>query len=153
MKYLPRKLEDTNKLFFSFPFHVEPKQSTRFGKGIAYKKDSVKDFERKVKFYSEKQLREQGSTQLTGGIHYVATYFYKIVNSHYKWAKDAVKNGGKVYKETQPDLTDNMNKGIVDTIAPLIMANDGQIAKVSCEKFWAKEDRIECAFYELPNPL
>ena len=153
MKYLPRELVNTTQLFFSFPFHVEPKQSTRFGKGGAYKASSVKDFERKVKNELIYQHVKQNKRRLTGPIHYVATYYYKIVNSHYKWAKDAVKNGGKVYKETQPDLTDNMNKGIVDTIAPLIMANDGQIAKVSCEKFWAKEDLIMCAFYELPNPL
>ena len=153
MKYKPRDLKDCKNLFFEFYFPIEPKQSTRFGNGKAYKSAKVSNFEKVITNAFIIQHVKQYKQRLTGAIHYDATYYYKIPDSYPKWTKDAVKNGGKVYKETQPDLTDNMNKGIVDTIAPLIMANDGQIAKVSCDKFWSKEDKIICAFYELQNPL
>ena len=151
MKYTPRKQKDCNKIVFNFPFKIEPKQSARFTKVRVLKSAKVRSFESKVKEYAETQLLETPST-LTGAIHYTATYYYKIIDSHYKWAKDAVKEGHTVLKETQPDLTDNLNKGIVDAIAPLIMANDGQIAVVTVKKIYANEDAIVCSFKELPNP-
>ena len=152
MKYKPRKQKDCDSIVFHFPFKIEPKQSARFVGKRVLKAAKVRDFENKVKDSAKSQL-EGRPYKLTGAIQYTATYYYKIIDSHYKWAKDAVKEGHTVLKETQPDLTDNLNKGIVDALAPLIMANDGQIAVVSVKKVWAKEDAIVCSFKELPNPF
>ena len=135
---------------FEFPFKAEPKQSTRFGKYGAYKDPKVKKYENTIMKYAKHQLVNQ-NYYLEGAIYYDAVYTFLPPKSSPKWVLKAIEEGKTVYKSTQPDLTDNLNKGIIDAIAPLIMNNDSQIAYCTIKKVYGLKEGIKCSFYELPQ--
>lgn len=49
-------------------------------------------------------------------------YFHKI-----KGRMEAIRNGEIIYKNTQPDLIDNLKKLAFDSMAKIVLANDGLI--------------------------
>lgn len=145
-----REKEGCNCVYLSFPFKAEPKQSVRFGKHGAYKDPKVKNYENKLKIVAKRQLKDQPK-DLTGAIYYDAVYTFTPPKNFPKWATKAIEEGKTVYKSTKPDLTDNLNKGIVDAVTPLFMSNDSQIAHCTIKKVYGTKEKIEVSFYELPQ--
>lgn len=149
----PRDIYGCVGLDFTFGFVIEPKQSARFTKNGIKKSQKVRDFENKIGNDGAYQHSLKGSVMLEGPIHYSAVYTYKLPKSSKAWMHKALKEGKQLYKETNPDVADNLNKGIVDALSPLFMDNDGRIARITAVKLYGLTDSIKCSFVELPNPF
>lgn len=153
MKYEERTADKCKKISFYFPFEIEPKQSVRKGKrkdgtDVFYKDPKHVAFEKKVQINALSQLKR---TELTGPIFYSAEYAFEVPKSYPKKIKDIVKSGRRFPKITKPDLTDNLNKGLIDAISPLYFKNDSMISSVRLEKFYSEKSYIKCSFTELPT--
>ena len=150
-----RKLENCKSVKLFFPFEAKPKQSVRVarsknGEIVKYKDPKIKAYEDKIKLLARPQLN---GIKLTGGVMYTATYLFEVPNSYPIWIKEAVKEGHTVYKETKPDIDSNLNKAIIDAIAPLIMDDDSRIALLGqVEKSYGVKAGIEIELKELPAP-
>ena len=134
-----------------FPIRPKPKQSVRVGKSKGGKKTFYKD-SKVVKF--EQEIRMLFLAQILhvkkfeGAVGLDVTYTFKHPKN---WSKAMVAklSEGKTYRPLRPDLTDNINKGWVDVVAPYLMNEDSQISKFSAEKIYGLEDCINATFYEL----
>ena len=145
---IKRNKEECKCVYLSFPFKAEPKQSARFGKYGVYKDPKVKKYEQKLKLIAMKQLKDQPKI-LKGAVYYDAVYTFLPPKSSPKWVLKAIEEGKTVYKSTKPDLTDNLNKGIIDVVTPLFMNNDSQISHCTIKKVYGKKESIIASFYEL----
>jgi Holliday junction resolvase RusA-like endonuclease len=129
----------------TIPGEVVPKQSVR-ATGIPYVEEKTGKLKVFMKFYQTKEIKEYeahvantareyvGSDPevpfklLEGTLAISATLIFKVLESMPKHIKDQIATGGIVYKATEPDLTDNLLKGIFDGFKDVIYKNDGQIA-------------------------
>lgn len=131
------------------PGEVVPKQSVR-AKTIAYfnketnkcdaflkwyQKKEITDYENKVKVLAQEQIGIT-FTPITGAIELEVSIIYGIPKGMTKTDSQFIAQGGKIYKTTLPDLTDNLLKGICDALQEIVYHNDGQICKVTSEKIY-----------------
>lgn len=116
-----------------------PKQSARFyctGKVRPGSKSHIivsyqpKEMEERKKDY-QAQLRDQmppGWEPFERRVHVRKLhYVYSPLKSFSKSTMEAIKAGYTVYKETQPDLVDNLKKLVFDSMAGIVFRNDGGI--------------------------
>jgi Holliday junction resolvase RusA-like endonuclease len=145
--------QDFKSVKFYFDIEAKPKQSVRqgrhikTGKIIFHKDAKVKKYDDILDVLVKQQLKKQ--ITLEGPVLYIARYYFKLPKSYKKRYHDAVRQGFKVYKMTKADLDSNLNKGIIDVIAPHIMSDDSHIAKLDVEKLWSDRNYFVCEFREL----
>lgn len=74
-------------------------------------------------------------------LHYV---FFPI-KSMPKFKRLAIERGEIIFKNTKPDLTDNLNKGLFDALEDAkVIANDSQIVSLdNVKKYYGLKPRIE----------
>ena len=135
----------------------KPKQSAKFrsvkGKGktyiTSYQKKEVKDAERNIAFDAKSQLPE-GFIPYNKPIGVNILYVFPPLSSFSKKKLNALKQGEVMYKDTKPDLTDNLNKGLFDALEGIVYVNDSRICKIgNAEKVYGLVPRTEVEFYEL----
>lgn len=148
-----------NKILF-FIFHGIPssKQSARFtvgkngkmkGKVVSYQKTSVKNKETELALIAKSQL-PQGFKILDEPIGVSILYVFPILSSFTKKEKEFIENGGIIYKDTKPDLTDNLNKGLFDALQGIVYTNDSRIVKIiDSSKIYGKNPRTELTIFKL----
>lgn len=136
----------------------QPKQSARFkaqkfGKKTfmkSYQPDKVIENERNIAFDVKSQLPE-GFVPFDSAIH-VKRLLY-VFPPQKNWSKKKLKEleeGKIIYKETKPDLTDNLNKGLFDAMNGIVFTDDSRICKMSdVEKIYGFVPRIEVEFEKL----
>ena len=66
-----------------------------------------------------------------------------------KAQRKLIEDGGIVYKDTKPDITDNLMKGVADALEGIVYVNDSRICKVASQKIFGVKPRIEIKFYTL----
>ena len=129
----------------------ETKQSTRFrafidkatgkARGYAYQSKKVKKEELSLVQAIEKQLPSDWiilSTPMMIGV----TYQYKLPCSAQSKYKKAIQNGIKVYKDTAPDLSDNLNKLLFDALQQCVITNDSKFIDFHrLEKIYGLEEK------------
>lgn len=76
-------------------------------------------------------------------------YVFPVLSSFSKKQKEFIEIGGIVYKDTKPDLTDNLNKGLFDACEGILYVNDSRICKVESTKIYGTTPRIELEIYKL----
>lgn len=76
-----------------------------------------------------------------------ALFVFPAVKSLRKADRLYIEDGGYILKTTKPDLTDNLFKGLIDSLAGIVYEQDQQIC-VNCEsyKVMGVEPRIEIEF-------
>jgi Holliday junction resolvase RusA-like endonuclease len=129
-----------------FPIRVKPKQSGRISKGRMYKDSKLLKFEKAVKIFYMSQASLK--SKFEGPVGLEVTYVFKHPKN---WSRAKVQDlkDGKVYRPLRPDLTDNINKGWVDIVAPYLMKEDSQICEFSASKVYGFADSFSCRFYSL----
>ena len=145
-QFKKREIDECKCIHLSFDIEAKPKQSVRGGKYGFYKDPKVKKYENQLIALTKPQLK---GVYLSGAINYYAVYTFQLPKNAPKWAKEEIEKGNTIYKSTKPDLTDNLNKGIVDAITPLFMANDSRIARCEITKVYGKTSGIKVSFCEL----
>ena len=135
----------------------KPKQSAKFravkGKGktfiASYQKKEVKDNERNIAFDAKSQLpKDFIPYNVPIGVNIL--YVFPPLSSFSKRKIKAIEDGEVFYKETKPDLTDNLNKGLFDALEGIVYVNDSRICKIgNAEKIYGVRPRTEVEFFEL----
>jgi Holliday junction resolvase RusA-like endonuclease len=132
----------------------KPKQSARFriakGKSgnqfiASYQKKEVKENEANIGFTVIEQL-PQGFIPFDCPVSVCIEYVFPMPASFSNKKVEEVKGGKVIYKETKPDLTDNLNKGLIDALAGIVYVNDSRICSLYAVKFYGLVPRTVISF-------
>ena len=136
----------------------QPKQSARF-RAITNKKTGktfVSSYQKKEVVENEKNIAFDVKSQLPIGfipfdeaIGVKILYVFPLLSSFTKKQKETIENGGIIYKDTKPDLTDNLNKGLFDACEGILYTNDSRVCKMDSVKIYGTVPRIELEIYKL----
>jgi Holliday junction resolvase RusA-like endonuclease len=134
------------------------KQSARFraitskatGKTFvtSYQKKEVVENEKNIAFDVKSQL-PMGFIPFDEAIGVKILYVFPLLSSFNKKQKEIIDANGIIYKDTKPDLTDNLNKGLFDACEGILYTNDSRICKVESTKIYGTKPRIELEIYKL----
>jgi Holliday junction resolvase RusA-like endonuclease len=131
------------QLYFKFLGTPKPKQSFRFTKtGHRYQKADVVQHERSLAIQVMEVL-PQGFVPFDVPIEMKCVFVFPYPASFNKKKLAEAKEGKVFYKDTKPDVTDNLNKGVCDAMEGLVFINDSRIAKFSAEKIYGDTPRTE----------
>lgn len=137
----------------------QAKQSARFR--IAKKKKSGKNF---VMSYQIKKVKDTESfiaatvkSQLPKGfkiydepISVAVLFVFPPLKSWSKKKLKELEDGATIYKDTKPDLTDNLMKGLFDAMNKIVYTDDAKVCVVKeTKKIFGFEPRIEVTFNTL----
>lgn len=135
----------------------QSKQSARFrivkGKSgnnfvSSYQKKSVKDNERNIAFDVKSQL-PLDFVPFSNPVAVKVLFVFPPLSSWSKKKKQALEDGETIYKETKPDLTDNLMKGLFDAMNGIVFTDDSRICKVESQKIYGLVPRTEVTLIEL----
>ena len=82
-------------------------------------------------------------------------YYYKLPKATKKSVIKYVQEGGIIPYLAPADITDNLNKGVIDVCKGLVFDDDAQIWLIDgvVTKQYALDDHIELEFKETPDVL
>ena len=146
------------KLQFTILGTPQPKQSARFrvqkfgNKSFVkpYQKKEVVDNERNFAFDAKSQLPEDFKPFI-GPISVKAIFIFPPLKSFTKSKLNILASGGVIFKDTKPDLQDNLMKGVIDSLEGIVFNNDSQIVEVKSRKIYGTVPRVELVFEELKS--
>ena len=128
-------------IIFELDIQAIPKQSVRQGKGFFYQ-------DTKYLKYSKAILKEIGKVItddfeiLDGYLKVTVIYVFSPLKRMSKRDKEYLENGGYIYKNTRPDVTDNLNKGLFDALQGVVYVDDSRISEVTASKVFGKQAKI-----------
>jgi len=133
---------------------VRPKavQSSRSGRGHFHADPKVTAWKNAIRPYIVQACGGQPPSKLP--IRVVALrYFYKLPKAARKNAIKVVQEGGIVPYLAPADITDNLNKGVIDVCKGLVFEDDAQIWIIDgvVTKQYALDDHMELEFVETPD--
>ncbi|HCK98716.1 MAG TPA: hypothetical protein DHW42_01230 [Candidatus Marinimicrobia bacterium] len=134
-------------VFFGKPF---AKQSTRFTcSGFAYTPAKIKTAENNIRAQAIQQL-PKGFVLFQGEIFITKCHFIFVPpKSMRKRDLKKIKDGEIVYKKTRPDLTDNLFKGLIDSLSGIVFSDDSRIVAMdNVKKYYGFVPRIELEIQE-----
>lgn len=124
----------------------KPKQSARFyakgNKVFSFQKKEVVENERNIAFEVKQQL-PTGFIPFDEPIGVEVVFVFPINGTIKKAQKKAIEDGEYVYKDTKPDLHDNLMKGLFDALEGIVYVNDSRICMVKSAKIYGTTPRIE----------
>lgn len=134
----------------------QPKQSFRYrtvntgGKSFAqaYQTKEVKATAADVRTQVLEQL-EEGFIPFDCPLSMRAKFVFPFTKSFSKKKLKEAAEGKIFYKDTKPDITDNLMKGLCDAMEGIVFINDSRICKVNSEKIYGNVPRIEILLTEL----
>jgi Holliday junction resolvase RusA-like endonuclease len=126
------------------------KQSFRFGynkhiqRVIKYQDKKVKDEETNIKAQIANLLPDDFKMFTEAvRINYITFVFPPLTNFP-RWKLELLDKGTEIYKTTSPDLTDNLQKGLIDAMKGLVFSNDSIICVCgNVKKIYGREPRTE----------
>jgi len=136
---------------FSIEIKPQPKQSTRLGKN-KYGQRVFHTDRKKAKYVNDIKILTLAKTPkniLYGPVSLTLHYEYRHPKSWSKKKVEKLKEGTIFWKDTQPDLHDNLNKPVVDAFQQIFFENDGQISEFKAFKTWALKDQIHVTLKQL----
>lgn len=125
-------------------YDIKPKaiQSVRFTRnGKAYQPAEVKQFKNRIKVLTQNQYKEE-IIKKDVPLKMIIEYIFKHPKNFNKKRIEFIKNGGYIHKVTKPDVTDNLQKGLVDAISGIVFEQDQQISHCDTRKLWGANNEI-----------
>ena len=138
----------------SIPVRPKAVQSARHTGRFVYVDPKVRKWKAEIRTYIEKACAGQPPSKLP--IQVVAMrYYYRLPKYAKKKVVEYVQNGGVIPYLAPADITDNLNKGVIDVCKGLVFEDDAQIWLINGEvtKQYALEDHIELEFKETPDVM
>jgi len=126
-------------LQLTIPIKPKPIQSVSFSKH-AYQSKDVKQFKNIVKYHFRK-LKPNFKLIEDESIELYVEYRYKMAKMPL-WIQEYVHVYGLYPKLTRPDVTDNLNKGLVDALTGEIWKDDSLINTIIAKKGYHLKDEI-----------
>lgn len=132
------------------------KQSARFKTVQIGKKTFVKSYQKQEVIDNERNIGFDVKSQLNPSfipydvpIGVEVLFVFPPLASWSKKKKASMEAGEIIYKETKPDLTDNLMKGLFDALNGIVFTDDARVCKVDSKKIYGLVPRIELKVYEL----
>jgi len=114
-------------------------QSVRFanigGFMRKYQPRSNQDYKGCIKALALNQLPDDFEL-FTGPIKVDVEYIFPPLKSMSKKLTKSIEEGFLIYKDTKPDLSDNLNKGTFDALTGIVWLDDSQIVQLSAKKVY-----------------
>jgi len=133
---------------------VRPKavQSTRGGRGHYHADPKVVRWKEAIRPYIVQACGGQAPSKLPIKVCGLR-YFYRLPKTAKKSVVEYVRNGGRIPYLAPADITDNLNKGVIDVCKGLVFEDDAQIWIIegTVSKQYALDDHIELDFVETPD--
>ena len=134
--------------------------------GIPLAKQSARFYSKngKIKSYQKKEVVDRGNnmsydiiSQLPKGfipfdvpLAAKMLYVFPIPKTFSKKKIEKIKSGEIVYKETKPDLHDNLNKQTFDCMEGIVYTNDSRVCRIDrSEKIYGNIPRTEIEIYPI----
>lgn len=130
------------------------KQSAKFAKRgkfmRSYQPKSVVNAEANIKMQILEQLPKDFEL-FTGNVVVDKLYYvFSPLKSFTKKTMELIESGEKVFKNTKPDLSDNLNKMLFDAMQGIVYDNDSRVVGMNkVMKFYGNRPRIEIEIREL----
>lgn len=130
------------------------KQSAKFAKRGKF----IKSYQPKRVVNAEANIKMQILEQLpkdfelfTGNVVVDKLYYvFSPLKSFTKKKLELIESGKKVFKNTKPDLSDNLNKMLFDAMQGIVYDNDSRVVGMNkVMKFYGNRPRIEIEIREL----
>ena len=134
-------------------FGGEPKavQSFRYTKsGMRYQPSAVTDWKTYIRLTAEQQL-PPGFVLLNSPLLVHAVFTFSAPRSWSKKKLSMLARGGRFYKTTKPDLTDNLMKGLIDALSGIIWLQDQQICEVRSSKLYGMQPGTRLEVFEIAD--
>ena len=77
------------------------------------------------------------------------SYIFPIPKSMPKSKVKAITEGNIVYKDTKPDLSDNLNKGLFDALAGIVYINDSRVVSLMAVKYYGLVPKTIISFQKV----
>jgi len=138
----------------SIPVRPKAVQSTRGGRGHYHADPKVVRWKNAIRPYIVQACGGQAPSRLPIKV-LALKYFYRLPKNTKKSVIDYVRNGGIIPYLAPADITDNLNKGVIDVCKGLVFEDDAQIWIIngSITKQYDLEDHIELEFIETPDVI
>lgn len=138
----------------SIPVRPKAVQSVRSGGRHFHADPKVIRWKNEIRPYIEKACMGLPPSKLP--IRVVALrYYYHLPKTAKKAVVEHIKAGGIVPYLAPADITDNLNKGVIDVCKGIVFEDDAQIWLINGEitKQYALDDHIELEFEETPGVM
>lgn len=145
-------------LKFTIPGEIVPTQSVRAR--IVHTKDEREFIQfyqlakiKKYKDYVADTVKEQLTPDfilLEGPLRMTLIASFPILSGMNKDLLTIIDSGGRVYKHTKPDITDNILKGFVDSLEGILYKNDSQISIIGAIKIYERKPKVKITIEQLP---
>jgi Holliday junction resolvase RusA-like endonuclease len=126
----------------TFNIRPIPHQSVRFGKqGYSYTPKRVVDYKKNIVTLTKKQL-PKNFDMIKSGTPITIEYLHYIFKHPSNFSKK--KREVFTFRTARPDLTDNINKALMDALEGVIFEKDENIVHVKdLKKYYGPEDMIK----------
>ena len=132
-------------------------QSVRFAARCGYirtfQPKAQKDWKRAIKLAVKEQLPVGWEPFSKVPLWVQVTYVFPPLKSFRKGDMELIGNGGVIYKDTRPDVNDNLNKGLFDALTGVLWDDDGRVASSHVDKVYGQETGILISVGVLPKGL
>lgn len=133
---------------------IRPKcvQSVRMGRGGMFVDKKVRQWKEAIQPYIRANSPGRPTKLPVRVVRF--RYLFQCPKSTKKHVLEYIAAGGDVPYMGKADITDNMNKGVVDVCKGIVYEDDSQIWKVcGIEKKYGLKDGIELVFEETPDVI
>jgi len=113
-----------------------------------YKTSKVRNMENDIKAQATRQLPKDFAP-FDEPIGIKAKFVFPPLKSFPKYKLEKIEGGIRMYKDTKPDLTDNLMKGLCDALEGILYVNDSRICSVETEKVYGRVPRTEVEVFQL----
>lgn len=147
--------EPKNVIKVAVPIAPKSIQSVRFSARGGY----VQAFQPAANKRWKLAIKTAVSQQLPAGwkpfkdvpLYVSTTYVFPPLKSLRKAERLQIESGGVIFKQTKPDVNDNLNKGLYDALTGVLWDDDARVAYSSALKIFGKETGIIIMVGELPE--
>lgn len=134
------------KVKLVFPGKPKAVQSFRFANAgnfaRKYQPSETVEWKNYIKLLALQQLPEDFSIIENAPIKIIGTFVFPIPSGMKKSLVRAIEAGGIVYHTKKPDLTDNLMKGLSDSLTGIVWKDDSLIAVNNTQKYYGLEPKI-----------
>ena len=126
-------------IFNTIPLAV---QSCRFTRtGIKYQPKENLSYKAQLRFLAEQQIGADFRL-LENPLKVQVEFIFPELKSFSKSLKKRISEGAIVYKDTKPDLHDNLCKATFDALTGIVWKDDSQVAELSSRKYYGIKPQI-----------